>query len=211
MSKIEDIMTEQVVTVTKDTPLAEAAMLLAEKGFNGLPVVDSQNRLIGMFNERNIVSDKSYAHLKTVLQLLTEMKFYKKDTSPLRDELKDVLDLKVKDVMNPSPATIKPSDSVELAAAMFSDQNNNPLPVVEANGKLAGVIALSDLTRYYGLVYKRIVNEKDVDKKIDRLVSKLEREFTMVSNFRVSTWFVTSILFAVVGFAIAMFFILRIS
>jgi CBS domain-containing protein len=210
-NKIEDIMTEQVTTVTKDTPLTEAAVLLSDRGYNGLPVVDADGRLIGMFNERNIISDKSYVKLKTVIQLLSEMKFYKKDTSPLRNELKDVINLKVNEVMNLAPTVIKPDDSIELAAALFADQNNNPLPVVSDDGKLVGVIALSDLTRYYGVVYKKMVDEKDVNKKIDKLVNKFEREFTVVTNFRVSTWFVTSVMFALVGFAIAMFMILRIS
>jgi acetoin utilization protein AcuB len=209
--RVEEIMTEQVVTVTSDTPLTDAAILLSEKGFNGLPVIDSQGKLIGMFNERNIIADKSYMHLKTALKILSEMRFYKKDSSPIKNELQALVNLKVKDVMNPKPTTIYENESIETAAMLFSDQNNNPLAVTDKTGKLLGIISLSDLTRLYGVVSKRIINEKDVDNKIDDLMDKFSDEFFVVSRIRVSTWFVTSILFALIGFFVAMMLVLRIA
>jgi CBS domain-containing protein len=211
MNRIEDIMTSAVVTVKKDTPLAEAAMLLSKKGFNGLPVVDGNGKLVGMFTERHLVSDKSYIHVKAVLQVLNEVKFYKQENSAIKEDIKHILNLKVQEVMDSNPTTIHEDETIERAAALFADQNNNPLPVVTPTNKLVGIIALSDLTKFYGIVAKRLINTKDVDMKLDQLVGKLGSEYTMVTKFRVSTWFVTSMIFTFVGFTIAMFLILRIT
>ncbi len=208
---IYDIMTERVVSVNMDTPVTEAAFMLSEHGFNGLPVVDAAGRVAGIFSERHLVTDRSYLHLKTLLKLFSDMKFYKKDSSPINKELQEILELKVKDVMNPFPTTVRVEDSIEEAARLFANPNNNPLPVVDGNNNLRGIVSLSDLTKFYGIVTKKLLRETDVDMKIDKFVKKFDKEFLVVTRLRASTWFIFSVLFSVVGFAVAMMLILRIA
>ncbi len=209
--KIEDIMTENVITVFEDTAVAEAALILTQHSFNGLPVVDKNGKLVGLFTERDMLSDRSYIHLKTLLKLFSEVDFYKKDNSEIKEELNNIIDLKVRDVMTSVPTVIRPSDSIEQAVALFAEPKNNPLPVVNQNGMLKGIISMSDLIKLYGVRTKDILQEKQVDKKVDEFIKKFEKNFVVVSRFRVSTWFIASLLFTIVGFAIAMFFILRIN
>ena len=211
IKSIDDIMTENVITVHEDTPLSEAALLITQHSFNGLPVVDQNGKLVGLFSERNMISDSSYVHLKTLLKLFSELEFYKKDNSPIKNELKEIMKLKVKDIMSTAPTVIHPTDSIEHAVSLFANPANNPLPVVDQNQILRGVVSMSDLTRLYGISTNKILNEKNIDRQINNFVDKFEKEFLVVSRFRVSTWFVASVLFTLVGFAIAMFFILRIS
>jgi CBS domain-containing protein len=51
---IETIMTCPVVTTTAETPLAEAAMLMVSQKIGGLPVVDSDQRVVGIITESDI-------------------------------------------------------------------------------------------------------------------------------------------------------------
>jgi CBS domain-containing protein len=51
---IETIMTRPVVATTPDTPIAEAAMLMVNHKIGGLPVVDDDQRLIGIITESDI-------------------------------------------------------------------------------------------------------------------------------------------------------------
>src|SRR5689334_21005120 len=105
IKNVEDIMSANVITVSEETPLAEAALQLSQYNFNGLPVVDPQGKLLGLFSEHNLVSDRSFVHLQTLLKLFSSLEFYKADQSPIRDDLKNLLALKVKDVMTSVPAT----------------------------------------------------------------------------------------------------------
>jgi len=50
---IDRIMTRKVVTVTEDTPLEEAARIMADNNFSGLPVMRGKE-LVGMITETNI-------------------------------------------------------------------------------------------------------------------------------------------------------------
>ena len=52
--KVEELMTKKVITTTADTPIEDAASLMVEKGVGGLPVVDDENKPIGMISDRNI-------------------------------------------------------------------------------------------------------------------------------------------------------------
>jgi acetoin utilization protein AcuB len=52
--KVRSIMSTDVVTTTSETPLEDAAFLMADKKIGGLPVVDEHNRVIGVITETDI-------------------------------------------------------------------------------------------------------------------------------------------------------------
>ena len=55
MTKAIDIMTTEVVTVLPYTSIAEAAKLLIENHFNGLPVVDEESHLTGIICQDDLI------------------------------------------------------------------------------------------------------------------------------------------------------------
>ena len=52
--KVEELMTKRVVTTTADTPIEDAASLMVENNVGGLPVVDDENKPVGMISDRDI-------------------------------------------------------------------------------------------------------------------------------------------------------------
>ncbi len=52
--QVRGIMTTDVITTTSDTPLEEAAYLMAENKIGGLPVVDPQRRVVGVITETDV-------------------------------------------------------------------------------------------------------------------------------------------------------------
>jgi len=206
---VKDVMTPAAITVREDTPLADAVNMLNLYSFNGLPVVDGSGRLVGLLTERDLILNDSYVHLKTLLKLFGEFDFYRKDAGDIKEELKTVLNLKVSGVMNAHPQTIRPTDSIDLAAGLLAEPRNNPLPVVDDSGRLVGVMALADLTKFYGVSLRS--DRRAVDQNVDKFLQEFERKFILVSKFRTSTWLITSLIFAVVGFVVAFMFMLRIT
>jgi len=53
--KAEDIMTTDVVTVGRQTPIYEAVQTLLETGVTGLPVVEDDMTLVGMITEKDVL------------------------------------------------------------------------------------------------------------------------------------------------------------
>jgi CBS domain-containing protein len=54
-SKVSEMMTPDPLTVTPDTPVEEAARLIAEKGHNRLPVADEDGRLVGVVTRVDVL------------------------------------------------------------------------------------------------------------------------------------------------------------
>ena len=52
--KVEELMTKKVVTTTPDTPIEDAASLMVEKDVGGLPVVDEENKPVGIITAQDI-------------------------------------------------------------------------------------------------------------------------------------------------------------
>ena len=53
--KIKEVMTKEVVTVTPETTIEEAAKLIHDRKIGGLPVVEQGNELVGILTETDIL------------------------------------------------------------------------------------------------------------------------------------------------------------
>lgn len=51
MLTVNDIMTREIVTIGPEAPIRDAIDLLLARGVGGLPVVDEQDRLVGILTE----------------------------------------------------------------------------------------------------------------------------------------------------------------
>ena len=87
-------MTHKVITVAPDDGIFKAQELMAANKIRHLPVIDPDNRLIGVVTDRDIRSALPY-------------KFFKE--SPSEEEKKKFAELKIKDIMTKNPITISPT------------------------------------------------------------------------------------------------------
>ena len=55
MLKAKDIMTKEVITVTKDSPVFEAIELLRKNDITGIPVVEDDMTLVGIVTEKDVL------------------------------------------------------------------------------------------------------------------------------------------------------------
>jgi acetoin utilization protein AcuB len=73
--QIREIMTEDVITTTPDTPIEDAAHLMVDYRIGGLPVVDGQDRIVGVITETDIFEafDEIFAGGEFGLRLTLEI------------------------------------------------------------------------------------------------------------------------------------------
>lgn len=145
---VQDIMEKNVVSVRPETPLVEAAKILAEHKFDGVPVVDAKNRLIGILTEYDLVSRGSAIHLPTFQMILQNIGVFKKDQAAFSKEVGEVASLTVKDVMNDDPLTLWGNATYEETVAAFRDHHRvNPIPVIDENRNVIGVVSRFDVLK----------------------------------------------------------------
>ena len=209
-------MNKEPVAVKPDDLVTFAAGLIFEKNYSGLPVVDEQNQVVGIVTEYDLVSRGEALHLPTLINLLSNLDVYRKDNSLISDDLKRLLILKVKDIMNPEPLTVNQDAPIQIAAEQFAGHHRvNPIIVVDQDKKLAGVLSRFDLVRFFADQTLRGTVEADkpevLDRKVENFINNFENRFVLVSKGRARFWPIASLLFAIVGFIVAFAIILRIA
>jgi CBS domain-containing protein len=145
MLKARDIMTKDVVSVTTDTDITQAARLLLENHFNGLPVVDDKGGLIGIICQDDLIVQQKKLPLPSLFTFfdgLIPLTSYRS----LEKEVDKIVASKVSQAMTPDPITIDPDTSLEDIATLMVNNNVHTLPVVEG-GRLVGIIGKEDVLR----------------------------------------------------------------
>jgi CBS domain-containing protein/ribosome-associated translation inhibitor RaiA len=132
---VSDIYTEQVITVTDETNVGRAINLLREHGVSRLPVIDSEDRLIGMVTTHDI-ADFAVRDME---------RQQKGDRSGDRDR---VLDIPVYDIMNSPVETTTLDASVETAVERMLDNDYAGLVVTAGEDRTVdGIITKTDVLR----------------------------------------------------------------
>jgi len=118
VKRSENTVIQSPLTVTAETRLAELTRLMGEKGVSGFPVIDLDGRLVGMVTSR-------------------DMWYIEDDSTP------------VSEIMTPKErlTTATPETSMEEALKILYTNRIEKLPLVDADGKLAGLITKQDIVK----------------------------------------------------------------
>jgi CBS domain-containing protein len=145
MLTAKDIMTEEVITVTPDTEIAQAAELLLTNRINGVPVVDEEGELVGILCQSDLIAQQKSIPIPSLFTLLDgyiPLTLSKR----LDKEVEKIAATKAAEAMTPDPVTVSPETSIEDVAALMVEKNYHTLPVVDAD-KLVGIIGKEDILR----------------------------------------------------------------
>jgi CBS domain-containing protein len=136
-TRVRDIMTSAPKKVSLDTSLAEVARLLLSSTFTGLPVVDGENRPVGVISQGDLIYK---AGMPMRLGLLAESDREKVSA------ILEVLALKpAKEVMTQPAITIGQDKLVTDAVNLMLKKQVKRLPVVDAEGRLVGILSRVDV------------------------------------------------------------------
>lgn len=145
MLTVKDIMTTEVITLSPDTDIVQAANILLENRINGAPVLDEEGRIVGILCQSDLVAQQKKIPLPTVFTLLDSY-ISLTSSKQLEKEVRKIAAWTVSDAMTPNPVTIQSDTSIETVAALMVDSKFHTLPVMEGK-KMVGIIGKADLLR----------------------------------------------------------------
>ena len=123
-------MTSDVITVAPETSVVKVSQILKEHKIKRVPVI-SRGRLLGMITDEDV--KEASPSMATTLTA---------------DELYHLLaETKAKDIMKSNPTTIRPDQTVEVAALKMLEHKVTGIPVVTEKGELVGIISQGDVFR----------------------------------------------------------------
>jgi CBS domain-containing protein len=144
MMTVDDAMTRTVVSVRPELPLKDVARLLVGHGISGLPVVDQQNRVVGVVSEADLLV-KETGPAAVEHRRLERIRGASRDT---KTSLAKAHATTAGEAMTSPALTIDRRATLHAAATLMVGRGINRLPVTE-DGVLVGIITRADLVRAF--------------------------------------------------------------
>lgn len=173
--KVKHWMTRDPITVTPDTLAVEAQKLMKENKIRRLPVVE-KGKLVGIVTFRNLIEAAPSSATSLSIHELNYL----------------IMKIKVKDLMKKNVFTVSPEDTVIEAIALGVEKGIGGFPVVDAEGRLVGIVTETQIARamiqLFGTdVKNEIISLENVDLQpgtFGRIVSQVEAQGgTIISMF----------------------------
>ncbi|MHC4111527.1 MAG: CBS domain-containing protein [Planctomycetota bacterium] len=122
MLKAKNIMTTDVISVTKETPIYDAMELLIKNEITGMPVVDDEMTLVGVISEKDCLrlfyADEEEKN-KTVQHFMTQPAVHYNE-----------------------------NDSLKIICDFMMINYFRRIPVTSKNGKLVGILSRPDVVAH---------------------------------------------------------------
>jgi CBS domain-containing protein len=140
--KIKEVMIPDLTSVSADTPIKEVVKIMSRQRMVGLPVVDSDQNVIGIITE----SDITKASLPGYYKELQNPSFIP-DFDQFFKQTKKIAHLQVKEFMATTVYSVEEDTSRTEAANLLFRKHLRIVPVVR-EGKLVGVLTPSCLCKH---------------------------------------------------------------
>ncbi|MEA2308155.1 MAG: hypothetical protein QOG41_967 [Thermoleophilaceae bacterium] len=143
---VRQAMTSDPVTVSPDASVEEIVRLMKEHELPGLPVVDADDRLVGIVTESDLVisDDEGDLHIPHYVELFGGMVFMPESVKRFEERFHKAAAATAREMMTADPVTVEADDPVRKAARLIADSGHNRLPVTDG-GRLVGVVTRVDV------------------------------------------------------------------
>lgn len=138
-----NIMSKPVLSVEQEMALIDAAHLLAEKQISGGPVVDRNERVIGVVSEKDFLKEMGFGETPSFMQIATHCLNSK---SCMIGKLRNRT---VGDIMTRPPITAESEMTIGTISTLFAKRQINRLPIVDADGRPVGIVTRTDVANSF--------------------------------------------------------------
>ncbi len=152
--KIKSLMVSQPITVTIQSTVQKAIELMKLNSIRHLPVVDGQNRLLGLLT----LADLKQALIPSMLG-----------------------DFSLPDMMIKNPLTVAPDDDIEIAAQLIYKHKISGLPVTQQD-RLVGIITDSDILHAFIDMMGLLSSSSRIDVTIGDTPGDLNRAIQIIHD-----------------------------
>ena len=138
-STVKDIMSTQVIAVRRTASYKDMATMLHEQRISAFPVVDDDNKVIGVVSEADLLTKEAVnGTMPGAVEGILRRREYTRASALTAAEL-----------MTKPPITIGPDAPVTQAARLMYSRGVKRLPVISADGTLIGIVTRADVLSVY--------------------------------------------------------------
>lgn len=142
---VADIMTREVVSVSPKTSVTKISELIINHHLTGIPVVDD-GKIVGIITDKDVVAQKSKLHIPDYLSILGAY-LQLSPAEQVEHEIHKILGTTAEEIMTKKVITINAEALIEDLATLMVDESVNPVPVVDDQSRVVGIVSRYDLAK----------------------------------------------------------------
>ena len=154
MLKVRDIMTTELITVSPETEILQAAETLLGNHINGVPVVDDSGKLVGILCQSDLIAQQKRLPIPSFFTFMDGL-IETSSAKRIEKEIQKIAAITVAQAMTPNPVFVEPDMGIEVVAGLMVDSGLHTIPVLD-EGKLVGIVGKED-------VLNTLVTKNNVD------------------------------------------------
>jgi CBS domain-containing protein len=145
MNTAAEIMDADVPSVTPDDDARAAIDLLSKSELGAVPVVDADHKVVGIVSESDLIlaDEQSDLHLPHYVNIMGGIVFIG-SMKGFEKRLEKAFATKVSELMTADPIVAHTYEAADRVAKKIADHHHNHLPVVDEDGRLAGMVTRAD-------------------------------------------------------------------
>ncbi|GAA2345587.1 CBS domain-containing protein [Streptomyces caniferus] len=136
---VSDVMTQTVVAVGQEARFKEIVETMEQWKVSALPVLAGEGRVIGVVSEADLLLKEEFR--ESVPDRMEQLR--------RSDQVRKAGALTAGELMTQPALTVHAGDTVAQAARTMAYKSVKRLPVVDAEGKLQGIVSRSDLLKVF--------------------------------------------------------------
>ncbi len=141
----KDIMETNVITITLDTDITSAVKLLMDNHINGVPVINSDEDLIGILCQSDLIYQQKEIPIPPIFSLFDGI-IPLSSSKQYSDEIEKIAAIAIEKAMVKDPVTVNPETSITEIASLMVEKHFHTIPVVK-NDKIVGIIGKEDILK----------------------------------------------------------------
>jgi CBS domain-containing protein len=145
MKNAAEMMDAEAPSVSPDDDARAAIDILSKTEHGAIAVVDADRKVVGIVSESDLIlsEEQSDLHLPHYLNIMGGIVFIG-SMKGFEERLDKAFATKVSELMTADPITVHTFESADRVAKKIADKHHNHLPVVDEDGRLAGMVTRAD-------------------------------------------------------------------
>lgn len=145
MKTAAEIMDRDVPSIAPDDDARTAIDLLAKTELGAVPVVDEDRKVVGIVSESDLIlaDEQSDLHLPHYVNIMGGIVFIG-SMKGFEKRLEKAFATKVSELMTADPIVAHTYEAADRVAKKIADHHHNHVPVVDEDGRLAGMVTRAD-------------------------------------------------------------------
>lgn len=144
--QVKDIMIKNVIFVSLDTKVIKVAGLLMENRIHGLPVVDENQKVVGVITESDFfIKSVPNLYLPSYIEFLQNTQIKDDLPSERKEEIEKLISAEARDIMTSPSISVYPETDFNEVMKIFIEKHLYTLPVIDHENKLVGIVTQADV------------------------------------------------------------------